>query len=196
MQDIVKKFLPTWAKLRTEFAEVPPPSTSKEAKLQDGTVIKYTGDALAVDSIVTIVTADGEVPAPEGELILEDGTNITVVKKGADSVVSEIETAGAEVTEPADMSSVEGKKVSERVTKIVEKFEAQFKAVDEEKKALKLELEALKLKVGKQGAQIITTTDMLIAFGEVETDAAIEAPVDISKMNKKEKLIHALNKNK
>ena len=167
MQEVVKKFLPTWATLKTELAEVTPAAPVKlgETTLADGTVVKYTGDTLALGSDVTVVTADGEVPAPDGDLTLVDGTVITIVS----GKVTEIETPDAAAAEPADMKSEVNKQVSERVTKIVEKFESQFAAQ-------KIEIENLKLKVGKIGATVVSNTDMLIAFSEVETDEPIEKP--------------------
>jgi hypothetical protein len=171
MQEVVKGFLPTWATLKTELAEVnptPAPVKLGETTLQDGTVVKYTGDSLAVGSELTLVTPEGEVPAPEGDHILADGSTVTVSIQDGKSVVSALVPVDpAAVSE--DMKSEVNKQVSERITKVVEKFESQFAAQ-------KIEIENLKLKLGKVSATVINNTDMLIAFSEVETSEPIENP--------------------
>jgi hypothetical protein len=47
-----------------------------DAKLVDGTVLKIAGDAIAEGAKVMVVTADAEVPAPDGEHELEGGDKI------------------------------------------------------------------------------------------------------------------------
>lgn len=170
MQEIVKSFMPTWATLKTELNAVPTTEPVKlgETTLQDGTVVKYTGDKLDVGSELILVTPEGEIPAPEGDLVLADGSTVTVAIQDGKSVVATFTPAEAE----AEMEAKDIKDVKERVTKIVEKFEAQ----DAEIKGLKNTIEALKLKVSKQAALLTQNTDMLIAFSEVETDEAIETP--------------------
>ena len=70
-----------------------------DAKLKDGTVIRIDGDAPAEGSKVTIVTADGEIPAPDGIHELEDGSEIHT----KDGEIVMIEPAAEEVGEsPAD----------------------------------------------------------------------------------------------
>jgi molybdopterin-binding protein len=171
VQEAVKAFLPDWPKLKTELAEVPAPIVPVklgETTLQDGTVIKYTGDSLAVGSELILVTAEGEVPAPEGDLVLADGSTVTVSIQDGKSVVSVITPVDPNAVSE-DMKQEVNKQVSERVTKIVEKFESQFAAQ-------KIEIENLKLKLGKVSATLINNTDMLIAFSEVETAEPIEKP--------------------
>lgn len=65
--------------------------TFGEATLADGTVIKWEGE-LATGVAVMAITADGEVPAPDGEHQLEDGTIVTTVG----GLVTEIESPQAE----------------------------------------------------------------------------------------------------
>jgi len=58
----------------------PAASTEGEYKLADGTIVKAT--SLDAGTAVTLVTADGEVPAPEGEHTLEDGRILKVDAAG------------------------------------------------------------------------------------------------------------------
>jgi hypothetical protein len=70
-KDILKKLKAEFAKMQLAFAE---------AKLADGTMIKYEGD-LAVGTAI-MVTADGtDAPIADGEYTLEDGS-IMVVASG------------------------------------------------------------------------------------------------------------------
>ena len=61
-----------------------------DAKLIDGTVVKVEGDSLAEGAKVVVVTAEGEIPAPDGVHELEDGTKVET-KEG---VIARIEEMG------------------------------------------------------------------------------------------------------
>lgn len=183
------------AALKVEMNETPAtPVKMGESALQDGTVIKYTGDTLAEGSEIIVVAPDGsgEIPAPEGDHVLADGTIITVSIQDGKSIVSAVKPAEAQ----AEMEAETAKQISERVTKIVEKFEAQFKSQADENKKLKTELEVTKLKLAKVAGTVIKNSEMLIEFGQLETAEALEKPlVDTSKMSKKEKLIQKFKTN-
>ena len=71
-----------------------------DAKLVDGTAIKVEGDALAEGAKVVIVTAEGEIPAPDGVHELEDGTKVET-KDGIIAKVEEVvaDAEGGEVPE-------------------------------------------------------------------------------------------------
>lgn len=188
MQKKIKDFLPTWAALKIEMAEVPAtPVKMGEMKLQDGTMIKYTGDTLAEGSEIIVVTPTGETPAPEGDLTLEDGSILTVSIQDGKSIATALKPS--EQTEEAMNSEIE-KKVSERITKIVEKFEAQFKAQEALTKEQGIQIENLKLKLGKVGAQVVYNTETIHAFGEIPMEDPIEPPAGNKAGSKKEKLLN------
>jgi hypothetical protein len=164
-----------------EFAETE--LAAAEGALKDGTPFKYTGDKLDKGSVVTVVTEGGEVPMPVGEYVLPDDSVMVVVQDGENSVVSEVKAAAPEdmSTEAKDLADVK-----ERVTKIVEKFEAQFSAQENENKKLKSEVEKLKLKVAKQASLLTDTFSVMEAFGSQETDTPAETPkTNLSKSNNK-----------
>ena len=69
-----------------------------DAKLVDGTVLKIAGDAIAEGAKVMVVTADSEVPAPDGEHELEGGDKIET----KDGVIVKYTEVGPE--NPADES--------------------------------------------------------------------------------------------
>lgn len=66
-----------------------------EAKLVDGTVVKVEGDSLMEGAKVVVVTADAEVPAPDGVHELEDGTKVET----KDGVIVKVEEVAGDVEE-------------------------------------------------------------------------------------------------
>lgn len=124
----------------------------KDMKLQDGTtIISIDGEELAIGVPVYVMTPEGRLPAPDGELVLEDGTQLTV-KDGlvAEVGTPEVETPEGEVAaEPAtvppaaeDMSTKPKRVIKSQVEEHV--FNA-FKE-ESEAKVLKLETELAELK--------------------------------------------------
>ena len=154
--------------------EVQAAATMVEGALADGTVIKFVPDAngaLGIGSDVVIVSQDGEIPAPDGDLTLADGTVVTI------STGKAVEVKAATAPAEADMNDAKAlADVKERVTKIVEKFEAQFKSQEDVIKKQNIQIENLKLKLGKLAK--ITQDISLVqeAFGAIETAEAIEKP--------------------
>lgn len=72
-----------------------------DAKLVDGTVVKVEGDSLVEGAKVVVVTADAEIPAPDGLMELADGTKIET-KDGIIASVME-----AELPEAPEMEAPE-----------------------------------------------------------------------------------------
>lgn len=113
--------------------------TFAEATLKDGTVIKWEGE-LAEGVAVMAITADGEVPAPDGNHQLEDGTIVTTVG----GLVTEIEAPQSEdfaaKIKPFEdrIASMENslKELLEVATKSNESFEAVKKENSELTKKL------------------------------------------------------------
>lgn len=73
-----------------------------DAKTKDGQSIKVEGDALNAGAKVSVVTDAGEVPAPDGEWVLEDGTCVYTVG----GVIDHVMEAAAEAASPEDVSGV------------------------------------------------------------------------------------------
>ena len=72
-----------------------------DAKLVDGTVVKVDGDAIAEGAKVVVVTADAEIPAPDGIHELESGDKIET----KDGVIVRYEEVGSE--EPVEAPEAE-----------------------------------------------------------------------------------------
>lgn len=117
------------------------PPVAGEIKTKDGTVVKYsTPTPMPNETIVTVVTPDGELPAPAGDHVLENGDEITVGEAG---LLLEYETA--EVVEPvapvtqeamdAAVSDVNAK--LEIANKTISALVARFDAVEKDNTELK-----------------------------------------------------------
>lgn len=86
-----------------ENTPVAEPVVMGEAKLVDGTIVKYDTPELVIGSMLTVVTPDGEFPAPAGEHTLENGTVVTVDETGK---VIEIATKEEETPEVPEVAPV------------------------------------------------------------------------------------------
>lgn len=136
----------------------------KDMKLQDGTtIISIDGEELAIGVPVYVMTPEGRLPAPDGDLVLEDGTQLTV----KDGLVAEVGTPEAEVpegevaAEPAtvppaaeDMSTKPKRVIKSQVEEHVfnafkEESETKANELKAELEAIKADFEALKEKFNK-----------------------------------------------
>lgn len=147
---------PTATPVATPVA-TPAPAQFGEGMLEDGvTVIKYNTPTLAEGSVVTVVTPEGEMNAPEGEHKLQDGTVITVAVEGGVSVVKSVTKPEVveEVAPAAEMQNVishvsgfseQLKTFASEKETMVQKFAAQEQKIEEQKK----EIEALNTKVSE-----------------------------------------------
>lgn len=190
MKSKAKELSDSFKEYKTQFAADSNVPTSTDGALKDGTPFKYTGEKLDKGSIITVVTDGGEVPMPDGEYVLPDDSVMVVVNDGTNAVVSEIKAAtGAEMNDDAKNLA----DVKERVTKIVEKFEAQFKAQEETIKKQNIQIENLKLKQGRLAKDLADTFSVVEAFGAIETDDAIEKPNN-GKLTAHEKAMRLITK--
>jgi len=129
-----------------------------EGMLNDGvTVIKYNTPTLQEGSVVTVVTPEGELAAPEGEHTLQDGTVITVAVENGVSTVKAVKAPEAAPAAPEMAATVQA--VQNQVTGFSEqlktfasekqefasKIEAQGKLIE----AQKTEIESLKSNVSE-----------------------------------------------
>lgn len=82
-----------------------------EGVLSDGTIVKF--DKLEAGGMISVVTAEGEVPAPVGEHELEDGTIVVVSEPGIIAEVKMVEQDDNEIEVETEMSSDEDEKEEE-----------------------------------------------------------------------------------
>jgi hypothetical protein len=134
-----------------------------DAKLVDGTVLKIAGDAIAEGAKVVVVTADAEVPAPDGTHELEggdkietkDGVIVKYMEVGAEPADGMPETEPAEgpaIDAPHGMSKEMMDMLKEFISKMgekVSKMEQSYSTLENEFKAFKKEPAAKKIADGK-----------------------------------------------
>lgn len=147
-----------------------------EAKLVDGTVVKY--DLETAD--IFVVGQDGtDVPAPVGEHQLETGEVLVVTEEGKIAEVKEAEKPAEEATEaPAEEGMADDK---------FAQFEAEFKALVDKVSKMETELADLKGKNEKMSEAVMLSTQVIEAIAKEPSDKAIQKPNTFSKELKDEK---------
>ena len=130
-----------------------------DAKLVDGTVVKVEGDSVVEGAKVLVVTADAEIPAPDGIHELEDGTKIEtkdgIIASVAEAVAEAPEMEGPEVEVEVKKEGMESEVVAllkELVVKLGEKIaalEGKVEGMNAEFSAFRKEPGAKKIADGK-----------------------------------------------
>lgn len=117
------------------------PPVAGEIKTKDGTVVKYsTPSPMPNETIVTVVTPDGELPAPAGEHELENGDKITVGEAGilVEYEPAEVVAPVAPVTQEAMDAAVNDVNAKlEIANKTISALVARFDAVEKDNTELK-----------------------------------------------------------
>ena len=132
-----------------------------DAKLVDGTVVKVAGDSLVEGAKVVVVTADAEIPAPDGVHELEDGTKLET-KDGVIVKVEEVveDAEGVEIPEaespaidaPMEMSKEMMELLKEFISKMgekVSKMEQSYSSLQDEFNSFKKQPAGKKIADGK-----------------------------------------------
>ena len=125
-----------------------------DAKLVDGTAIKVEGDSLMEGAKVVVVTADGEVPAPDGEHLIEGGVKVQttdgIIVKVEDPAMEEepkaeeeMEEESVEVEVPQEVAPIAEPVVEAIVEAIVPVLE-EIKSLAEEMKKMKEQMSSVK----------------------------------------------------
>jgi flagellar hook-basal body complex protein FliE len=110
-----------------------------EAELEDGTKIKAT-PAIAKDATVVVVTAEGEVPAPDGTHMLKDGSSIVVEKGIILEVVAKKEEDKPEADAEFKKQLTEALGKIDTINKAVSSLETKFTETKKENDSLKEKL--------------------------------------------------------
>ncbi len=119
--------------IEPENTPVAEPVAMGEAKLMDGTVVKYDTPELVIGSMITVVTPDGEFPAPVGEHTLEDGTVITVDETGKVIEIESKEETPEVVVEPIApvTMAVTPEEKQAIMDEVIAMFEPRLKALED-----------------------------------------------------------------
>jgi len=135
----------------TEFAE---------GVLADGTIVKF--DKLEVGGVISIVTDEGEVPAPVGEHELEDGTMIVIVEPG---IIAEVKAM-----EEEEVAEVE---VEEELSADVVNYDAKFQEISE---AFNSKMSEIETKVSSLNEVTKKLIEFMEAFATIESAPESQAP--------------------
>jgi hypothetical protein len=139
-----------------------------EGVLTDGTIVKF--DKLEVGGIISVVTPDGEVPAPVGEHELEDGTIVVVSEEGVIAEVKMMEEA------PEEEVAVEMSEEGEEVVVEEEVVEPQVDKFAEISEAFNSKLAEVESKVDMLNNVTKKLVEFMEAFAQVETAQETQAP--------------------
>lgn len=130
-----------------------------DAKLVDGTQIKVEGDSLMEGAKVVVVTAEGEIPAPDGVHEIEGGMKVQTT----DGIIVKIEEAEMEDEGEGDVEEVEMEDVPVDVAvpaeiaviaePVVAAIVEAIVPVLEEVKSLAEEMKEMKKKMESMGAE-------------------------------------------
>ena len=137
----------------TEFAE---------GVLADGTIVKF--DKLEVGGVISIVTDEGEVPAPVGEHELEDGTMIVIVEAG---IIAEVKAM-----EEEEVAEVEVEVVEEMSADVVN-YDAKFQEISE---AFNSKMSEIETKVTSLNEVTKKLIEFMEAFATIESAPESQAP--------------------
>jgi hypothetical protein len=160
----------------------------KEAEIKLGSIktangeltIEYDGETMVVGQSAWIMAEDGtKVAVPVGEHPLEDGTVLIVTEEG---VIAEVRTMEAE-TEVVETEMETDGKVSNDA-KIASEIESAIKSI--------------LIKYNEQEQKLVTLTTQVEELGKQPASKGIKQPefqVDLSKMNKQQRILHNLRNN-
>lgn len=109
----------------TEFAE---------GVLADGTIVKF--DKLEVGGMISVVTEEGEIPAPVGEHELEDGTIIVVAEPGVIAEVKMVEEEEVSVEVEVEQSQEEAFNYDAKFLEISDSFNSKMSEIETKVSAL------------------------------------------------------------
>ena len=139
-------------KLKSMFQEetIEEKVTMQEAKLADGiTIIKWDGE-LKEGTLVSVVSEEGEIPAPTGDHELQDGRKITIEEGG---MVSAIELPKEEKKDEKEAGEVEINMSEQEIMAIKEmcqSYETRIKALEDKMKVDSEMISEQKETIGKQ----------------------------------------------
>lgn len=146
------------------------PRVFKDAKLKDGTVVRYDGETPVQGAPVFVITAEGELPAPTGEHVLEDGTTLVV----QDGVIMEVKPA---VEAPEVEQDMAQETEEDRIKKIIEtKVKESYFSLEEKFTALQSKYDALEAAANKSKEVAEKTYSLLEEFTAEPSVEPTEAP--------------------
>ena len=142
-----------------------------EGVLADGTIVKF--DKLEAGGMISVVTPDGEIPAPVGEHELEDGTIVVVLEEGIIAEVKMVEADENEVEVEVEMSEEDETPIVAEEEVIAEPQVDRFAEISE---AFNSKLAEVESKVDLLNDVTKKLVEFMDAFAKVETAQETQAP--------------------
>jgi hypothetical protein len=143
-----------------------------EGVLADGTIVKF--DKLEAGGMISVVTPDGEVPAPVGEHELEDGTIVVVSEPGVIAEVKMVEVAAENEVEVEVEMSEEDEDAKPLIEEVV--AEPQVDKFAEISEQFNSKLAEVETKVDVLNDVTKRLVEFMEAFAQVETAQETQAP--------------------
>lgn len=141
--------------VETEFAE---------GVLADGTIVKF--DKLEVGGMISVVTAEGEIPAPVGEHELEDGTIVVVAEPG---MIAEVKMKEEDGNVEIEIEN----EVKEEMAQEVINYDAKFEEISN---SFNSKMDAIEAKVNSLNEVTKKLIEFMDAFANVESAQETQAP--------------------
>jgi hypothetical protein len=139
--------------------------------------------------MISVVTPDGEVPAPVGEHELEDGTMIVVAEAG---IIAEVKMVEAEAEVEVEVEMSEEDESVEVETEVV--AEPQVDKFAEISEAFNSKLAEVETKVDMLNDVTKKLVEFMEAFAKVETAQETQAPKNAFSAQNKVSKADAYNK--
>jgi hypothetical protein len=147
------------------------PAQLQESTLADGTVVKY--DSLNPGANIVCVTPEGEMPCPEGEHTLQDGTVIKVVNKEGKSVIESVTPSAAPAAAPAAQAAAPDPSAQiAEIKQILQSFTSQ----KDEVKTLRETVEAQNKLIEDQRKEVHQFMELFDQVLDLPTAEPVEPP--------------------
>ena len=156
--------------------DAPTPESFATIKTADGELeLKYEGDELAQGLEVFVVTADGDVAAPDGEHALEGGITI-VTKDGKIEAIKETEAPAEEAEVEVEEVAAAEHEEEKMEEKVEEALEEEAELAEHEEEEMEDEAESIKETV---------IEEVIEAVAEVVTEKMKEMEEKLKAMEEK-----------
>ena len=129
-----------------------------ETTLESGEAVRAT-PTLAVGSVMSLISPDGDIPAPDGSHTLVDGTQVVVL----DGVISEV----VEAVAPEAQASPDEIAMKEQIEKLKTENETLKLSIAENKESMELKFAELEAKIANHNKINELLNEAFVALSEV-----------------------------
>lgn len=138
-------------------AEVEAAADFVESTLESGEAVRAT-PTLAVGSVLSLISPEGDIPAPDGSHTLTDGTQVVVL----DGIISEV----VEAVAPEAQASPDEIAMKEQIEKLKSENETLKLSIVENTKAIELKFAELETKIANHNKINELLNEAFVALSE------------------------------